>query len=103
MGNVGRAQRYQIDLTHFRFTERGQLVELAPSHCPAGHVLTGDTVLVGNIPCMCLSQSLGQRTHRAWRCRRCDLEWIWPGCAERPHLPVWDGANPPPRGQRPPS
>ena len=79
----------------------GELVEHAPAACPQGHRLAGDEVLVGNIPCMCLSRTaFRQRTHRSWRCRRCDQQWIWPGCTDRPDLPVWDGATPPPRRRR---
>ncbi|WP_420116538.1 hypothetical protein [Micromonospora sp.] len=99
VGNIEHIRRYRIDASHYRFGPAGELVEHAPSQCPQGHPLGGDQVLVGNIPCMCLSQTHGQRAHRSWRCRRCDREWIWPGCTAQPDLPTWDGATPAPRGR----
>lgn len=99
MLRVGDGERDRwFDDDHFWFGRSGELVEHAPSRCPNDHPLGADDVLVGNIACMCQAQR-GERQHRSWRCRRCDQQWVWPGCHVRRDLPVWDGITPRPRGR----
>jgi len=73
------ARHYKID---------GQrMIEALPPRCPHGHLLTRDTVLIGNHPCVKCTGS----GHRTWRCRECDSCWIWPACVDRPDWPEWSG------------
>lgn len=47
---------------------RGQWTEHAPTHCPNGHPLGPNQVLVGHAPCS--AQHRGG--HRTWICRTCN-------------------------------
>lgn len=44
----------------------GALVEVPPSHCPAGHPTTRGLVLVGHERCACQGMGGGHRTY--WCC-----------------------------------
>lgn len=62
------------------------VVELAPAHCPAGHALGPQKVLVGTQPCQCAGIA-----HRTWQCVTCATVMVWPRCTDHPHWVPWEG------------
>ncbi|HZM65944.1 MAG TPA: hypothetical protein VFC16_06550 [Nakamurella sp.] len=73
---------------HYRI--RGhELFEAMPEHCPTGHVLGNNNILLSSHPCTNCTGS----SHRTWRCRECDACWIWPACTDRPEWPEWTGVD----------
>jgi hypothetical protein len=52
-----------------RLTADGRLEEIAPTHCPNGHRLGPNRVLVGWHPCGCA----GGSGHRTYSCRECHV------------------------------
>ncbi|MFC4373300.1 hypothetical protein ACFO5K_04225 [Nocardia halotolerans] len=61
-------------------TRNGMWAEPSPMHCPEGHRLGPNRVIVGTTAC----QTVGGH-HRTHTCRRCDTIIYWP--------PVVDGCD----------
>lgn len=81
------AAKYGIDPRYYVI--RGQkLIELHPDHCPAGHVLSGGSYVVGWRACLCVD---GHTGHRLWICD-CGEETGWPGCSKG-GFEVWGGVG----------
>ncbi len=65
-----------------------RLVERSPTHCPVGHPLGPNQVLVGTQPCLCAGL-----VHRTWQCVRCKAVQAWPACVTHPQWTLWSGVD----------
>ncbi len=76
----------EFDRRYFSPLGEHGVVERVPSHCPVGHPLGADTVLVAAHPCLCAGA-----VHRIWRCWSCDSVWVRPPCVHNPDWVPWLG------------
>jgi hypothetical protein len=64
---------------------RGRWVTEAPTHCPNGHALGANQVLVGHVAC----SGHGSGGHTIWHCRTCEAITYGPSLAA--HCTALDG------------